>query len=277
MKIFARNGPSKQKRLDQKLNEAKIPYEYNKSTGCYIYIDLQDNKTVKIYEKEDQYEYEGKLYSETDIFAILNALNKNNSKIKDVRKEESFTDFFDAAEFFNRLLILSDKKTEIVPDKEKISLLIDKEEYLSEIDENESKEFLLPNGSNCDDIETAVVRTFECLYDHFKWKAEAILNQIDKDNRFYYYIKRYLLSRVLTDKINDLMDTEAQIVDANGTIFIMMKNGSGIEYCPPDTETKTPGYIKMNNSSEMRRTEDNKDFNMVMKILRLTELIVPAT
>ena len=275
MLLFSRKNENKDQ-FSEKLKENGIKHEYNESTKCYIYMDLVENCPIRIHKVEEGYELDGKVFSEEDIISILIKKNKEGNGINRFKEDERYNYFFEAIEFMTPFFDKINKNGTIETKKDEISYINSEEILLSEKIEDDETQFGILNGSSYSDIETAIIRLFESLYDLFKGTKDELLSIFPQKSRFYYNIERYLLSRTLVDKINNLMDTEAQIVDEKGTLFIILKNGSGIEFFPPCTRTKTQGYIRIDNYNEMRRAEDNKDFNLVMKILNLTELIVPA-
>lgn len=267
----------KEKRSVPEIFPEGAEYEYDRETNTWIYIDTGKRSTVRISLQPDgTYSLNGSSVDEDEVKAVLRERESENSLLRPFLNNSTYSVFWDIVDFYHPVLKKLNLSSEVKAADTGIELICPLF-TAGEKSGDEGTEFYISFGNSYENGVDLCISILECLCDKYTGaERKKLIEIIPRDSDFAFFADRYLLSRVLSDKINELMNTEAQITDNMGTMCVMFKNGSSLEYRPPCVETETPGFIVMSNYSQMKRVEDNDDYSLVMRILSLTDLIVPV-
>lgn len=285
-KIIGKNKKNeKPNTILDKLDQAGIIY-YDEETdkGYYIeYSDAFENVIYKIKEKDDSYLVNGKKMKESELIQLLKKQSKLDEKINELSDIPEYELIFKIYSFFNNLISVSGLHSEIIFEVNNTMYLLyslkEKPQLNSfisgiKIEEKEPYEIINVKTNKLIKNEDVVLEILNDLYEAVPLFFNSENYKVEPNTEFTDAVKVYLLNAALVERLNGIEDVEAKILYSNGNsiIFVILKNGSALEYISP-TKQSPQGKILIMDIDEDTTLEDNEEYSIVKKVLKLPEYL----
>lgn len=267
--------------IEKELEEKGIPYdlEEDEEEGYHInYVDPFENLIYQ-FKYNENYSYNNKPIEEKEIIRLLDVRWKKDSMILKYMDDENYEDIFDIKEFFSNIVSEKGLIDNLIPGKNKISLYYNlrtaptEENYMAGIEQTRNGLMIITESRKVSANE-AVLYILQRIYEEVPLYITSGNYKEKQNTKFTDIVKTYLIDLALINRINDVTESEAQITDVgkSNIVFVMFKNGAAIKYITP-TKQAPKGKLLMMDYDEENLVEDNEDFELVSRILKLSSLI----
>lgn len=271
--------------LEKQLEEYNIPFDIEENNNEILidYIDPFDKILYKFKVNNEKIYLSNKEISLENAIKILKKQWVKDELIIKYLEDEKFNPIFEMELFFKDITSDEGLIGKFFPRKDGISLLYNitkkptEKEYLVGVD------FIIDNDNvickilpeNIRSIPTgAAIHILGKIYEEVPLFFTSGNYKVKEGTLFSDAIKTYLINLAIVNRLNEIDNVEAQITDPEtaNTIFVMLKNGSAIEYISPTKQHPSGKYLVID-FDEDHKVEDNDSYNIISKILKLPSLL----
>lgn len=277
-KTQKKNNVSHGDKLSEAFEKAQIPFIYNADDGKYSYVDINGNEAISAFKTSSGYKLNGEIVSERDVYDAFKKRLDQEKKLSEYKNDQQYEIFFkcrDMMDYFSDVMPQFEIKTDIDFDTDYIYFeFIDKNNSIRLMEQKEEVIKIIDEEKNVNDEENSIASIL-IAFIYQKYKSYFKSGNFDPDKVDFPYrelVKQYLVCISVTDKINDIPNMEAKVIDGT-TVFVMFKNGSALSHAIA-CKYNPSGHTIVYDYSPMETVKDNESYAVVMKYLNLPANII---
>lgn len=274
------NAPEQTETLQEWMDSNNIIYEIDEADVGYkiIYFDVFDKIKFEIIFDGNRYIINGAYKDQDDIKELLKTQQTIDSGLEEYMYNPENYSLIQVYEFVKSTFSNGEVSYELIINKQNELILYcnhkskDKSIPLIKIDKDSKRLYDIKNNHKVNSNEaviSVVNQTINCQ--PLLFATDEL--KIPADSPFADIVKQYLLNKSLVERLNKTKNIEAKMINAKGncTIFIIYKNGSALEYISPTKQS--PGHFFIMDVDEDNTLEDNEEYWISKKILKMPDLL----